>query len=323
MLQIKNISIDPPVVLAPMAGITNYPFRILAKENGCGLVCAEMVSDKGLLYGNERTARMLFVDPKERPLSMQLFGSEVESLVNAAKLVEESDADIIDINMGCPVPKITKPGGGCALMRDLEKAGAIIEAVVKAVNKPVTVKMRKGWDDQSINVIELAKIAEQAGASAITVHGRTRVQMYSGKADWDIIKEVVKSVSLPVIGNGDVTGPREAKQLLEHTGCHGVMVGRGAQGNPWIFNQIRQYLKDGTLIDGPTPKERIQTCMRHLDLLLELKDERVAVQEMRKHAAWYLKGLPKAALIRNGIMQANTRSELETILLDFIDTFKN
>ncbi|OEF95797.1 tRNA dihydrouridine synthase DusB [Desulfuribacillus alkaliarsenatis] len=318
-MYIKDIHIDPPVVLAPMAGITNYPYRILAKEQGCGLVCAEMVSDKGLLYGNERTKRMLYVHPKERPLSMQLFGSDVNSFVEAARIVDdESDADIIDINMGCPVPKVTKPGGGCALMRDTEKAEEIIKAVVKAVKKPVTVKMRKGWDENNINVIELAKIAEASGASAITVHGRTRIQMYSGQADWDIIKDVVNNVSIPVIGNGDVTGPIEAKKLFEHTGCHGIMIGRAAQGNPWIFSSIKKYLEEGVLLAEPTAEQKVDTCLRHLDLLMEFKDEHIAVQEMRKHAAWYLKGLPKVANVRNDIMLANTRSELEKILRNFI-----
>jgi nifR3 family TIM-barrel protein len=317
-MKIGNVQIAPPVVLAPMAGITNYPFRILAKENGCGLVCAEMVSDKGLIYGNERTARMLYVDSKERPLSMQLFGSDVESMVAAAKLVNKSNADIIDINMGCPVPKVTKPGGGCALMRDLNKAEAIINAVVQTVDKPVTVKMRKGWDEQEVNVIELARIAEQAGASAVTVHGRTRMQMYSGQADWDIIKDVVKAVTIPVIGNGDVNSAKEAKRMLEHTGCDGVMVGRAAQGNPWIFRQIQMYLEHGELIDLPTAQEKVETCIKHLDMLLEIKDERVAVQEMRKHAAWYLKGLPKAGLVRNEIMRAETKVELETILKTYL-----
>ncbi|OEH84378.1 tRNA dihydrouridine synthase DusB [Desulfuribacillus stibiiarsenatis] len=317
MMNIREVTIESPIVLAPMAGITNYAFRILAKENGCGLVCAEMVSDKGLLFGNERTSRMLFVDPQERPLSMQLFGSDVESLVQAAKIVDDSDADIIDINMGCPVPKVTKPGGGAALMKDLKKAKAIIESVVKAVSKPVTVKMRKGWDDDQVNVIELASIAEEAGASAITVHGRTRAQMYSGKADWDIIREVVKTVKIPVIGNGDVTGPESAKALFDYTGCQAIMIGRAAQGNPWIFKRIRHYLENGEILDEPTVMERINTCLRHLELLMEVKEERVAVQEMRKHAAWYLKGLNKAAFVRNEIMKANTKDELKGLLHAF------
>nr|WP_141709337.1 tRNA dihydrouridine synthase DusB [Desulfuribacillus stibiiarsenatis] len=316
-MNIREVTIESPIVLAPMAGITNYAFRILAKENGCGLVCAEMVSDKGLLFGNERTSRMLFVDPQERPLSMQLFGSDVESLVQAAKIVDDSDADIIDINMGCPVPKVTKPGGGAALMKDLKKAKAIIESVVKAVSKPVTVKMRKGWDDDQVNVIELASIAEEAGASAITVHGRTRAQMYSGKADWDIIREVVKTVKIPVIGNGDVTGPESAKALFDYTGCQAIMIGRAAQGNPWIFKRIRHYLENGEILDEPTVMERINTCLRHLELLMEVKEERVAVQEMRKHAAWYLKGLNKAAFVRNEIMKANTKDELKGLLHAF------
>lgn len=320
-MKIGHIQIDPPVVLAPMAGITNYPSRILAKEQGCGLVCAEMVSDKGLVYGNTRTSRMLYVAPEERPLSMQLFGSDVESMVAAAKLVEQSDADIIDINMGCPVPKVTKPGGGCALMRDLDKAEAIISAVVQTVTKPVTVKMRKGWDEDHVNVLELAKIAENSGASAITVHGRTRVQMYSGEADWNIIKRVVDSVSIPVIGNGDVTGPLEAKELFETTGCAGIMIGRAAQGNPWIFGQVKAFLSTGDLIVAPTAEEKIAMCIRHLDMLLEFKDEKFAVQEMRKHAAWYLKGMTGAALVRNDIMRTNTRDEMTDVLLRFLNSY--
>ncbi len=317
-MRIGNIAIEPPVVLAPMAGITNYAFRTLVKEQGCGLVCAEMVSDKGLLYGNERTSRMLYVDQQEHPLSMQLFGSDVESLVEAAKMVDQSGADIIDINMGCPVPKVTKPGGGSALMRDIKKAEQIISAVVRAVSKPVTVKMRKGWNDHEINAVELAKVAESSGVSAVTVHGRTREQMYSGRADWNIIKQVVQSVQIPVIGNGDITSALDAAEMLNYTGCQAVMVGRAAQGNPWIFRQIARYLTNGILIPDPSPEERVEMCMRHLDLLMLDKDERVAVHEMRKHAAWYLKGLPRVAHVRNRIMQMNTRDELVGALNEFI-----
>lgn len=313
-MRIGNIEIEPNLVLAPMAGITNYAYRILAKEMGAGLVCAEMVSDKGLIYGNETTARMLYVGAEERPLSMQLFGSDVESMVAATELVNESDADIIDINMGCPAPKIVKPGGGAALMRDLDKAEAIIQAVVKRATKPVTVKMRKGWDNRSVNAVELAKRAEAAGASAVTVHGRTRDEMYSGVADWDIIAQVVAAVDIPVIGNGDVTDGPSAQRMFDVTGCRAAMIGRAAQGNPWIFRQIQAYLQDQTILPPPTVRERIDLCIRQLDILLEFKPEHVAVPEMRKHAAWYFKGLPQVALVRNQIMTTKTREDLVEVL---------
>lgn len=313
-MRIGNIEIEPNLVLAPMAGITNYAYRILAKEMGAGLVCAEMVSDKGLIYGNETTTRMLYVGAEERPLSMQLFGSDVDSMVAATELVNESDADIIDINMGCPAPKIVKPGGGAALMRDLDKAEAIIQAVVKRATKPVTVKMRKGWDNRSVNAVELAKRAEAAGASAVTVHGRTRDEMYSGVADWDIIAQVVAAVDIPVIGNGDVTDGPSAQRMFDVTGCRAAMIGRAAQGNPWIFRQIQAYLQDQTILPPPTVRERIDLCIRQLDILLEFKPEHVAVPEMRKHAAWYFKGLPQVALVRNQIMTTKTREDLVEVL---------
>lgn len=316
-MQIGRVKLDNPVILAPMAGVTDFAFRQLVKEFDCGLVCAEMVSSKGLIYHNDRTVEMLTIHPEERPISIQIFGCEPEIMAQAALIVEEKGADIIDINMGCPVPKVVKNQEGSALMKNLQLAGAIVEAVVKAVNTPITVKMRKGWNENQVNAVELAKIVEAAGAAAVAVHGRTREQYYSGQADWEIIKKVKASLSIPVIGSGDVTSPEEAKKMLEETGCDGVMIGRGALGNPWVFKRTVHYLETGELLPLPTVRERVQVALRHLDLLIQAKGEYIGTREMRKHAAWYTKGLPESAQLRRLINTTNTKEELVAVLKEY------
>ena len=324
MLQIGNVTAPNKVVLAPMAGVCNPAFRLIAKEFGCGLVCAEMVSDKAILHGNHRTMEMLFVDEREKPLSLQIFGGDTESLLEAAKYVDQhTNADIIDINMGCPVPKITKCDAGARWLLDPGKIEQMVSTVSKAVSKPLTVKMRIGWDDDHIYAVQNAKAVENGGGAAVSVHGRTRVQMYTGHANWDIIKEVKQSVSIPVIGNGDVFTPEDAQRMLDHTGVDGVMIGRAALGNPWMLYRTIQYLTKGELPDDPTPQEKIRIAILHLDRLTALKGEAVAVKEMRKHLAWYLKGLHGAARIKDAIMEQTKREPLVQLLNDFIATTVN
>lgn len=318
MFKIGDVEIVNQVVLAPMAGVCNPAFRLIAKEFGCGLVCAEMVSDKAILHGNERTMQMLFVDEREKPLSLQIFGGDAETLVEAAKFVDQhTNADIIDINMGCPVPKITKCDAGAHWLLDPDKIEYMVSTVVKAVSKPVTVKMRIGWDDEHIYAVKNAKAVENGGGSAVAVHGRTRVQMYSGHANWDIIKEVKQAVSIPVIGNGDVFTPDDAKRLLEYTRCDGIMVGRAALGNPWMLFRTVQYLTTGELPPEPMPRDKIDIAIVHMDRLIALKGESVAVKEMRKHFAWYLKGIPGSAKIKDAIMEQTGREPLVRMLTDF------
>ncbi|WP_010279297.1 tRNA dihydrouridine synthase DusB [Paenibacillus senegalensis] len=322
MLKIGNVTAKNRVVLAPMAGVCNPAFRLIAKEFGTGLVCAEMVSDKAIVHGNERTMQMLYVDEREKPLSLQIFGGDTETLVEAAKVVDRyTNADIIDINMGCPVPKITKCDAGARWLLDPSRIEQMISTVVKAVSKPVTVKMRIGWDEDHIYAVENAKAVENGGGQAVSVHGRTRVQMYSGTANWDIIKEVKEAVSIPVIGNGDVFTPEDAHRLLEHTGCDGVMIGRGALGNPWMLYRTVQYLTTGELIPDPTPQEKIRIAILHLDRLIDLKGEAVAVKEMRKHMAWYLKGMKGAAKVKDTIMELTEREKLVNVLEDYVQSF--
>lgn len=321
-MQIGKVKLDNPVILAPMAGVTDFAFRRIVKEFGCGLVCAEMVSGKGLIYNNEKTLEMLEVHPQERPISIQIFGAEPEIMVKAARMVEEKGADIIDINMGCPVPKVVKNQEGSALMKNPQLAKEIVEAVVRAVKAPVTVKMRKGWSEKQVNAVELAKMVEKAGASAVTIHGRTREQYYSGQADWEIIKEVKKSLSIPVIGSGDVVSPKDAQRMLEETSCDGVMIGRGALGNPWIFSRTIHYLETGELLPPPIPEERIKVALHHLDLLIQAKGEYIGTREMRKHAAWYTKGLPESARLRQLINTAKTKEDLAEILKKYEDSLE-
>ncbi|MGI8387388.1 tRNA dihydrouridine synthase DusB [Robertmurraya sp. P23] len=315
MLKIGDIEMKNQVVLAPMAGICNAAFRLTVKEFGAGLVCAEMVSDKGIILKNEKTMNMLYIDEREKPLSLQIFGGEKETLVQAAKFVDENtNADIIDINMGCPVPKITKCDAGAKWLLDPNKIYEMVSAVTDVVKKPVTVKMRMGWDEDHIYAVKNAQAVERAGGKAVSLHGRTRVQMYEGKANWDIIREVKQSIGIPLIGNGDVTTPQDAKRMLEETGCDGVMIGRAALGNPWMIYRTVKYLESGELMGEPTVREKIDVCILHLDRLIALKGENVAVREMRKHAAWYLKGIKGNAKVRNGINECNTRADLVTLL---------
>ncbi|AZS13104.1 tRNA dihydrouridine synthase DusB [Paenibacillus lutimineralis] len=324
MLKIGDIEMKNQVVLAPMAGVCNPAFRLIAKEFGTGLVCAEMVSDKAIIHGNKRTKEMLFVDEREKPLSLQIFGGDRESLVKAAKVVDQqTNADIIDINMGCPVPKVTKCDAGARWLLDPNKIFEMVSAVVDAVSKPVTVKMRIGWDSEHIYVVDNAKAVEQAGAKAVSVHGRTREQLYTGTADWSYIKQVKDTVSIPVIGNGDVHTPEDAKRMLEETGCDGVMIGRAALGNPWMLYRTIEYLKSGELLPEPGAEEKIRIAILHMDRLATLKGESVAVREMRKHLAWYLKGLKGAARIKDSIMEETRRNEMVRILEGFVTSLSS
>ncbi|OCA91582.1 tRNA dihydrouridine synthase DusB [Pseudobacillus wudalianchiensis] len=319
MLKIGNIEIKNPVVLAPMAGVCNSAFRLTVKEFGAGLVCAEMVSDKGIVFQNEKTMNMLYIDEREKPLSLQIFGGEKETLVQAASFVDKNtNADIIDINMGCPVPKITKCDAGAKWLLDPNKIYEMVSAVVDAVDKPVTVKMRMGWDEDHIYAVENARAVERAGGQAVALHGRTRVQMYEGTANWDIIKEVKQSVNIPVIGNGDVETPQDAKRMLEETGVDGVMIGRAALGNPWMIYRTVKFLETGELIGEPTAREKIDVCLLHLDRLIALKNENIAVREMRKHAAWYLKGIRGNASVRKEVNSCETREQLASLLSNFV-----
>ncbi len=318
-LLIGNVELANPVIAAPMAGVTDRAYRILAREAGCGLVFTEMISDQALIYGNPRTRLILEHGGEEGLLAVQIFGSNPNYMAQAAEIVAGEGASIIDINMGCPTPKIVKNGEGAALMKKPELAAEIVSRVVARVQVPVTVKMRKGWDDENINAVELARLVEAAGAAAVTVHGRTRAQFYSGEADWDIIRRVKEAVSIPVIGNGDVRTPLDAKRMLEETGCDGVMIGRASMGNPWIFSRTIHYLATGELLPEPAWEERIRTALRHLDLLVELKGERIGVLEMRKHAAWYLKGLRGAARLREKINQAGSVKEMRDILTGILN----
>ncbi|OCA80705.1 tRNA dihydrouridine synthase DusB [Bacillus sp. FJAT-27225] len=315
MLKIGDIVMKNPVVLAPMAGVCNSAFRLTVKEFGAGLVCAEMVSDKGIVFKNEKTMNMLYIDEREKPLSLQIFGGEKKTLIEAARFVDKNtNADIIDINMGCPVPKITKCDAGARWLLDPNKIYDMVSAVVDAVEKPVTVKMRVGWDEKHIFAVENARAVERAGGKAVAVHGRTRVQMYEGKANWDIIKEVKQSVNIPVIGNGDVQTPQDAKRMLDETGVDGVMIGRAALGNPWMIYRTVNYLETGKLMGEPSVREKMDVAILHLDRLIALKDEFIAVREFRKHAAWYLKGVKGNAKVRNAINECNTRDELVMLL---------
>lgn len=323
MLTIGNIKMKNKVVLAPMAGVCNPAFRLIAKEFGTGLVCAEMVSDKAILHGNKRTLEMLYVDEREKPLSLQIFGGDRDTLVEAAKVVDrQTNADIIDINMGCPVPKVTKCDAGARWLLDPAKIYEMVSAVVDVVKKPVTVKMRIGWDSEHIFAVENAQAVERAGGQAVSVHGRTREQLYTGHANWDIIKQVKDAVSIPVIGNGDVFSPEDAKRILEHTGCDGVMIGRGALGNPWMLYRTVQYLTNGELLPDPTPSDKMNIAILHMDRLIELRGESVAVREMRKHLAWYLKGLPGAARIKDQIMEETSRDKMVDIMGGYIDSLE-
>jgi nifR3 family TIM-barrel protein len=316
--KIGDITIPNRVTLAPMAGVSNWAFRLTVKEFGAGLITAEMVSDKGILNRNKRTMEMLYIDEQEMPMSLQIFGGDKDSLVQAAQYVDQNtNASIIDINMGCPAPKITKVDAGSRWLLDPDKIYQMVKAVVENTEKPVTVKMRTGWDEDHIYAVENAKAIEAAGGSAIGLHGRTRKQMYEGYANWDIIKEVKSAVHIPVIGNGDIDSPEIAKKRLVETGVDAVMIGRAALGNPWIIYQIVKYLESGILIDDPSPREKVDVCLLHMDRLIKIKGEKVAIMEMRKHAAWYLKGIDGNGKARKLINSAEKRDDLVNILSEF------
>lgn len=319
--KIRDLVIENKIILAPMAGVSNSPFRVLSRAFGAGLVFAEMVSDKGLLHSNEKTIKLLYMTQAEKPMAQQIFGSDLKSMVDAAVYIDQhSNADIIDINMGCPVPKVAiRAQAGASLMKNPDLIYEIVYSIVKKVSKPVTVKIRSGWDSDTVNAVEVAKMIEKAGASAITVHARTRAQGYAGLADWDVIKRVKESVSIPVIGNGDVVDGPSAKKMLDYTGCDAVMIGRGALGNPWVFREIDAYLKDGTILDKPTHQEIKEMIINHLESLCELKGEHIGVLEMRSHGPWYLKGIEHASTLRKQLSQAKTKDEVIGFVNAFFD----
>lgn len=323
--KIGNVEIKNKIVLAPMAGICNSAFRKIIKEMGAGLIYAEMVSDKALVYNSKKTMDMLYMEESERPIAQQIFGNDKKTFVTAAKLIYKTmKPDIIDINMGCPVPKVAvKSQAGSALLKNPEKIKEIVTAVVRCVPIPVTVKIRSGWDQTSINAVEVAKICESAGASAITIHGRTRSQGYSGKVDYNIIKQVKEAVSIPVIGNGDIIDLESAKKMLEETHCDAIMIGRGCLGNPWLIKELVTYFEKNIIIPKPTPKERIEMCFHHMNYLNQIKPEKVTVLEMRSHIAWYLKGLPNCIEIKKQCFQATTITELTQILKNYLNLLES
>lgn len=320
MFKIGNIEMKNNVVLAPMAGISNSAYRTLIKDMGCGLIYAEMVSDKAISYGNEKTIDMLYMTDYERPIAQQIFGSDKESFIKSAKYIYENmHPDIIDINMGCPVPKVAvRAQAGSALLKNPNKVYEIVSAVVESVPIPVTVKIRSGWDDKNINAVEIAKIIEKAGAKAITIHPRTRSQGYSGKADWNIIKSVKESVNIPVIGNGDIRSCYDAKRMLDETGCDAVMIGRGVLGNPWLIRECIDYINNGTLPKEVSVCEKIDMIKHHIELLKDTKCEKLALLEIRSHATWYLKGIPNSSILRSNICKAKSTNELVNLLDEFI-----
>ena len=309
-LKIGNVTLENNLILAPMAGVTDLPFRLLCKEQGAGLLCMEMVSAKAIYYNNKNTESLMEIDARENPVSLQLFGSDPDIISEMAKRIEERPFDILDINMGCPVPKVVNNGEGSALMKQPKLVEEILTKTVKAIQKPVTVKIRKGFDESSINAVEIAKIAESCGVAAIAVHGRTREQYYSGKADWDIIRQVKEAVTIPVIGNGDITCAQDAIKMKEQTNCDGFMIGRGAQGNPWIFHQILEYFKTGIQPEKPSLQEVTDTLLRHAKMQLEVKGNYTGIREIRKHAAWYTSGYKNSAKLRGKINEVETYEQL-------------
>ena len=318
-LKIGKVELQNNLILAPMAGVTDLPFRTIVEKFNPGLVCTEMVSSKALFYGDEKTKQLLKCDGEKRPISMQIFGSDPETMGFAAKYVSKL-ADIVDINMGCPAPKVVKNGDGSKLLLDLNKVEEIVKSVVANSEVPVTLKYRKGWDNNNIVACEVAKIAEKNGISAITIHGRTRDEFYSGRADLDIIKEVKESVNIPVIGNGDVIDEESAKYMFEYTGVDGIMIGRGTMGNPWIFEQIQHYLENGDKLPSPTNQEKYEILKEHIELDIRYKGETVALNEMRKHIAWYTKNMPNSSSFRNYINKINTTDELISVIKEYFET---
>ena len=317
-LKIGNVTIEHPVILGPMAGETDLPFRVLCHDQGAGLVCTEMVSAKAILYKNRNTAALMETDPTEHPVSLQLFGSDPDSVAEAAAMIEDRPFEILDFNMGCPVPKVVNNREGSALMKDPVRAAAILSAVVKKIRKPVTVKIRKGFNLESVNAVEVAKRLEDAGVSAIAVHGRTREQYYSGEADWNIIRQVKEAVSIPVIGNGDVDSPRKAVKMMRETGADGVMIARAARGNPWIFNQVIHYAETGEELPKVTPEEVYSMILRQMDLMIQYKGEYTGIREMRKHISWYTAGFPNSASLRRRINEASTRDDIYRLLKEIL-----
>ena len=313
-LKIGNVELENNLILAPMAGVTDLPFRLLCKEQGCGLMYTEMVSAKAILYKNRNTGPLMEVRPEEEPVALQLFGSDPEIVSDIAAQVEDGPYAFIDINMGCPVPKIVNKGEGSALMKNPKLVEEILTALVKKVKKPVTVKFRKGFDDDHINAVEIARIAESCGVSAVAVHGRTRAQFYSGKADWDIIRQVKEAVKIPVIGNGDIFTPEDAKRMLYETGCDGLMIARGAKGNPWIFSRTLHYLETGELLGPPDKEELKETILRHAQLQIQFKGEYLGLCEMRKHLSWYTVGLPHSSSLRNDVNQTETWEDFYNLI---------
>ena len=313
-LKIGDVSLKNNLILAPMAGVTDLPFRLLCKEQGAGLLCMEMVSAKAIYFNNKNTEELLTIDDREPPVSLQLFGSDPDIISEMAKRIENRPFSILDINMGCPVPKVAGNGEGSALMNNPKLVEEIVSKTAKAIKKPVTVKIRKGFDDEHINAVEIARIAESAGAAAVAVHGRTREQYYSGKADWDIIRQVKEAVKIPVIGNGDVTSPEAARQLMETTGCDGIMIGRGAQGNPWIFRQILHWMETGEEEPKPDLEEVKAMILRHAKMLVEYKGAYTGIREMRKHVAWYTAGYPNSAKLRARVNEIESLEALEHLI---------
>lgn len=313
-LKIGNVELENPYVLAPMAGVTDLPFRLLCKEQGAGLLCMEMISAKALQYNNKNTKALLEIDERECPVSLQLFGADPDIISEQAKRIENLPFQILDINMGCPVPKVVRNGEGSALMNQPKLVYDIVYKTVRAIQKPVTVKIRKGFNDDSINAVEIAKIIEEAGGAAVAVHGRTREQYYSGEADWNIIRRVKEAVKIPVIGNGDVTSGERAISMMEQTGCDGVMIGRGAQGNPWIFRELLEYERTGQIPERPTKEQIRETMLRHAKLQIAFKGDYLGIREMRKHVAWYTKGLEGSARLRDDINEVESYEELEELL---------
>lgn len=318
-MKIGNVELENKVFLSPMAGVTDLPFRLMCKEQDCALLYTEMINAKALCYDDQNTKKMLKIEDEEHPVAVQIFGSDPEFMGKAAEILNDYPNEILDINMGCPAPKVVKNGDGSALMKNPKLAEEVLKAVVRNSKKPVTLKIRKGWDDKSVNAVEIAKIAESCGISALAIHGRTREQYYSGKADWDIIKEIKNNINIPVIGNGDVFSVEDAINMLDKTNCDAIMIGRGAQGNPWIFKRINHYMKTGKILPEPTVQEKINTAVRHLKLAVEEHGEYVAVREMRKHIAWYLKGLRNSARVRDEINKIESCEDVIDKLNNYLE----